>query len=367
MAGLLDVYDLCGNPQALEVISRMADYFQQRMEKLSPEQIEKVLHTTGPGPENEFGGMSEVLHNLYGITKEPRHLKLAEVFDRPGFLDPLAHDQDKLARLHANTHIPQVIGFARHYELTGDPAAHAAAINFWEIVTGHHSFVTGGNSFAEHFAAPGIEASQLSPTTAESCNVYNMLKLTRHLFEWKPEAAYADYYERALYNHILASIDPNSGMTMYFLSLKPGHFKVYSTPLDSFWCCTGTGMENHAKYGDSIYFHSPDDRTLWVNLYIPSELNWKQKELSLRQETVFPQEQGTALILRTAKPVKLAIELRIPYWAGKGAYGQDQRPGAGCCIGAAELPGARPGMEGRRSDYAVAPHVPASASRQRSS
>ena len=318
LAGLLDAYRFCGNQKALEMATRMADYFDGRIAKLSPEQIERMLHTVGRGPGTEFGGMSEALHDLYGFTGNPEHLKLASTFDRAWFLDPLADGQDKLAGLHANCHIPQVEGFARHYELTGDEGCRDAADFFWDIVTGRHSFVTGSNSFAEHFAKPGVEASQLSPTTGETCNTYNMLKLTRHLFEWDPQAKYADYYERALYNHILGSIDPDTGTTIYFLSLLPGHFKVYGTPTESFWCCNGTGVENHAKYGDSIYFHSPDGQTLWVNLYIASELQWKEKGLTLRQETQFPVESTSTLLVSTTHPQRLAVKLRVPVWATAG-------------------------------------------------
>jgi uncharacterized protein len=316
MAGLLDAYQLCGNAQALEMDKKMAAYFAARLAKLPDDQIDRIFHTTGHGPGTEFGGMSEVLHDLYSITNNPADLKLANLFDRDWLADPLAAGDDPLPGLHANTHIPQVDGFARHYQTTGDTKYRDAAVHFWEIVTGRHSFVTGSNSFSEHFAAPGIEAAELSPNTAETCNTYNMLKLTRHLFEWDPKAQYADYYERALYNHILASIDPQTGMTLYFLSLVPGHFKVYSTPTESFWCCTGTGIENHAKYGDSIYFHN--DSTLWVNLFIPSELTWKEKGITLRQETKFPEEEGTTLIFKTTKPAQLAVNLRIPYWATNG-------------------------------------------------
>jgi DUF1680 family protein len=318
MAGLLDANQLCGNAQALEMDNKIAGYFAGRMAKLSDEQIERVLHTTGHGPGTEFGGMSQVLHDLYSITGDPAQLKLANTFDRDWLAVPLAAGDDHLAGLHANTHIPQVDGFAWHYQVTGDTKYRDAAEHFWEIVTGRHSFVTGSNSFGEHFARPGVEAGQLSPTTAETCNTYNMLKLTRHLFEWNPKPQYADYYERALYNHILASIDPENGMTMYFLSLAPGHFKVYCTPTESFWCCTGTGVENHAKYGDSIYFHN--DSTLWVNLFIASELNWKEKGLTMRQETKFPQEEGTTLIFHASQPAKLTVNLRVPYWATRGMF-----------------------------------------------
>jgi uncharacterized protein len=316
MAGLLDAFQLCDNAQALDIDKKMATYFADRISKLNDEQIERTFHTTGAGPGTEFGGMSIVLHQLVGITGDIHDLALANTFDRDWLAVPLAHGEDPLDGLHANTHIPQVDGYAWHYRVTGDAKYRDAAVNFWALVTDHHSFVTGSNSFSEHFAKPGIEASRLSPTTAETCNTYNMLKLTRDLFQIEPRPQYADYYERALYNHILASIDPTNGMTMYFLSLAPGHFKVFSTPTDSFWCCTGTGLENHAKYGDSIYFH--DDSTLWVNLFIPSELHWRDKDLFIHQETKFPEIGATTLVFHTAKPVSLAVKLRVPYWATQG-------------------------------------------------
>jgi DUF1680 family protein len=317
MAGLLDAYQLCGNSQALDIDKKMAAYFADRISKLDGAQIEKTLHTTGSGPGTEFGGMSIVLHQLYGITGDRHDLALANTFDRDWLAVPLAHGEDPLTGLHANTHIPQVDGFAWHYRVTGDTKYRDAAVNFWQLVTDHHSFVTGSNSFGEHFAKAGIEASRLSPRTAETCNTYNMLKLTRDLFQLDPKPQYADYYERALFNHILGSIDPATGMTTYFLSLAPGHFKVYSTPTDSFWCCTGTGLENHAKYGDSIYFH--DDNALWVNLFIPSELNWQEKGITLRQETKFPEEAGTTLVFHASRPTSLAVNLRVPSWVTHGA------------------------------------------------
>lgn len=316
MAGLLDAYQLCGNTQALDIDKKMATYFADRMSKLNDEQIERTFHTTGVGPGTEFGGMSIVLHQLYGITGDFHDLALANTFDRDWIAVPLAHGDDELAGLHANTHIPQVDGYVWHYRVTGDTKYRDAAEHFWELVTDHHSFVTGSNSFSEHFAKPGVEAGQLSPTTAETCNTYNMLRLTRDLFQLDPKPQYADYYERALYNHILGSIDPANGMTTYFLSLAPGHFKVYSTPTKSFWCCTGTGLENHAKYGDSIYFH--DDNTLWVNLFIASELDWRDKGVTVRQETKFPEEAGTTLVFHAARPTSLVVKLRVPSWATQG-------------------------------------------------
>jgi hypothetical protein len=309
MAGLLDANQRCGNAQALSVLKGMSAYFKQRTDKLDPAQMAVVMNT-------EFGGMMEVTANLYAVTGNPDDLALSERFDHHAVFDPLAARQDKLTGLHANTQIPKITGAARLYELTGDERYHSIADYFWEEVTGHRSFVTGGNSFGEYFRAPGVEAGELIPTTSESCNTYNMLKLTRQLFGWKPDARYADYYERALYNHILSSIDPDSGMMLYFLSLKPGHFKVYNTPTNSFWCCTGTGTENHAKYGDSIYFHN--DTSLWVNLFIPSELNWSDKGIVVLQETQFPVEQATTLTMKVSKPTQLALQLRVPCWATSG-------------------------------------------------
>jgi uncharacterized protein len=305
MAGLLDVNQLCGNAEALEIDNGMATYFKHRIDQLSDDQMQKVMRT-------EFGGMMEVLANLSAVTGDADQLALAKRFDHHAVFDPLAAKEDKLARLHANTQIPKMTGAARIYELTGDMRYHDVPDFFWETVTEHHSFVTGSNSFGEMFRAPDVEASDLVTNTAETCNTYNMLKLTRHLFEWEPQAQYMDFYEKALYNHILGSIDPESGMTLYYLSLHPGHFKVYCTPTESFWCCTGTGVENHAKYGDTIYFHKGD--ALWVNLFIPSELQWKDKGITVRQETKFPEEGKTTLTIKTGTPEKLAINLRIPSW-----------------------------------------------------
>jgi DUF1680 family protein len=317
MAGLLDQYHYCGNQQAIDIAIKMADYFKGRMAKLTPSQIDKILHTVGRGPQNEYGGMSEVLHNLYAITGKPEYLTFADVFDRGWVLNPLAMGQDQLSGLHANTHIPQVIGFARHYELTGDDRYRRAADYFWTQVTKHHSYVTGSNSRNEHFLAPDVEANALGADTGETCNVYNMLKLTQHIFTWKADPASADYYELALYNHILCSIDPDTGMTTYFISLEPGHFKIYGTPDTSFWCCNGTGIENHAKYGSAIYYHHAD--TLWVNLFIPSQLTWQEKGVSIKQETAFPESDRTTLTITAAQPAQLKVLLRVPYWVGKGA------------------------------------------------
>jgi DUF1680 family protein len=237
-------------------------------------------------------------------------------FNHEAIFGPLSHGQNQLDNLHANTQIPKIIGAAREYELTGDHTYHDIAQYFWQRVALERSFVIGGDSDREHFFPIDETSKHLGSETAETCNTYNMLKLTRHLFEREPSATTMDFYERGLYNHILAPQDPDSGMVTYFMSLKPAHFKVYSTPLESFWCCLGTGMENHAKYGDTIYFH--DDNSLWVNLFIPSELSWKDKGVTVRQQTKFPEQDTTTLILKCEKPERFALRIRHPAWAVSG-------------------------------------------------
>ncbi len=308
MAGLLDANQLCANAQALEVLTNMANWVTFRVGRLPEEQMQASLRT-------EYGGMNEVLANLSGVTGNADYLKAAAAFNQKSLFDPLAAGDDRLDGLHANTQIPKMIGAARQYELTGDKRDGEIASFFWDRVAEHRSYVIGGDSDHEHFFPTNDFARHLSAETAETCNTYNMLKLTRHLFSWAPSARTMDFYERALYNDILASQDPDQGMFVYLMSLKPGHFKTYSTPENSFWCCVGTGMENHAKYGDTIYFHN--DQSLFVNLFIPSELSWPEKGLSVRQETKFPETDATRLNLKVARPVSLAMQIRWPNWSEK--------------------------------------------------
>jgi DUF1680 family protein len=308
MAGLLDANQLCGNAQALVVLTNMADWVKFRVDNLPEEKMQASLQT-------EFGGMNEVLANLYGVTGNEDFLKTAEAFNQKRIFDPLARDEDKLNGLHANTQIPKMIGAARQYELTGNTRDADIAKFFWQRVALHRSYVIGGDSDGEHFFPTNDFAKHLSAETAETCNTYNMLKLTRHIFAWSPDATMMDFYERALYNDILASQDPEQGMFVYLMSLKPGHFKTYSTPENSFWCCVGTGMENHAKYGDTIYFHG--ENSLFVNLFIPSELSWPEKNLVVRQETKFPESDQTKLNFKCEQPTQLALKIRWPAWAEK--------------------------------------------------
>jgi uncharacterized protein len=310
MQGLIDMFQYAGNQQALDVVIKMADWAFHKLEKLTLDQL-AVMHRT------EFGGMIESVYNLYGITGNVNDKKLAEFFYHKSVLDPLSQQEDKLRGLHANTQIPKIIGEARGYELTGDEKAMTIARFFWQTVIDHHTYVTGGNSDGEHFFAPDQISTHISPFTTETCNTYNMLKLTRHLFTWTADVKYADYYELALYNHILASQDPQTGMVTYFISYTPGTFRTYSSKDNSFWCCVGTGFENHAKYGEGIYYH--DDRGVFVNLFIPSELTWKEKGFRLIQKTGFPGEASTHLTIPETKKENVPLYIRYPSWAISGA------------------------------------------------
>ena len=303
MAGLLDVHVHTGNAQALEVLQRLAGWVKFRVDRLTPEQMQGAL-------KNEHGGMNEVLANLYAVTGNPDHLRLAQAFNHQAVFAPLARGEDRLDGLHANTQIPKITGAAREYELTGREEYRDIARFFWRQVALQRSYAIGGDSDDEHFFPVADFAKHLSPVTAETCNTYNMLKLTEHLFAWEPSVETMDFYERALYNQILASQDPRTGMFTYFISMKPGLFKTYSTPDNSFWCCVGTGMENHAKYGEMIYAH--DAASLYVNLFIASELTWSERGLVIRQETAFPEESVTCLYIQTRQPLTLSLKVRQP-------------------------------------------------------
>lgn len=314
-AGLLDMYVYCDNAQALEVCKKFADWVIARNDRLSDEQMQRMLDA-------EHGGMNEVLANLYGLTGEPKYWKIAQRFNHLAVIGPAEERQDKLTGLHANTQIPKFVGVARQYELTGDAQLKTAAEFFWETVVHERSYVIGGHSDGEHFSPKERLSEALGPATTETCNTYNMLKLTRHLFCWEPRAEYADYYERALYNHILASQHPETGMMCYYVPLRSGSAKGgrgygYNSPLHSFWCCTGTGIENHAKYGESIYFHDGGD-TLYVNLFIASELKIPDTGITLRQETRFPEEDSTRLRLSCDAPHAGTLKIRYPAWAALG-------------------------------------------------
>jgi DUF1680 family protein len=316
MAGLLDANHYLGNTQALQVTVKMADYFEKRLAALNADEIEKIFRTDGSrNPQNEFGSMSDVLTELYEVTGDQKHLDAARWFNRSWFVDPLARGEDKLAGMHANTHIAQAIGLAHYANVTGDAEDLKACENFWKLVTHGHSFVIGGNSFNEWFDRHDVETGasidghkELPATTAESCNTHNMLKLTAQLFERKPSAEYADYFERALYNHLLATMDPDSGAMTYFMPLY-GNFRTY---LDGTFCCTGTGIENPPRYNEGIYFQQGN--SLWVNLYIPSQLDWREAGLVVRQDGDITHGELVKFTIFKAGTQSANLNFRIPGW-----------------------------------------------------
>ena len=309
-AGLIDMYLQCNDNLALDVVTKMGDWACNKLEPLTDPQMQVMLRA-------EHGGMNEAMYNLYAITGNPRYLKLAERFYHNAVLDPLAQKTDHLEGLHANTQIPKIIGEACGYELTGNTVKKTAAEFFYETVLKNHTYVTGGNSDGEYFGPAGKLSDRLSDNTTETCNTYNMLKLARHLFTWSANAQIADYYEKALYNHILASQNPEDGMVTYYLTLRPGNQKSYSTPFKSFWCCVGTGFENHSKYNEAIYYKAQDGG-LYLNLFIPSVLTWKEKGITVQQETRFPEEEATHLTISCDKGVTMPIYVRYPGWAKTG-------------------------------------------------
>lgn len=318
MAGHLDMYTLTGNQQALDTVEKMAHWVESWASPLSEQQMQRVLGV-------EYGGMGEVLCNLHAVTGKSEYLNLAHRFEKKWFFDPLAAHRDELKGLHVNTHVPQVIAAARYYELTGDKRYWNIADYFWNEVTSERCYCTGGTSNFELWRAePGVLSTQLSAHTAEDCCAYNMMKLTRHLFGWSPQAQYMDYYERVLFNHRMGTIDPETGTTVYYLALGNGYSKIYAKPFDSFWCCNGTGVEEFAKLTDTIYFH--DDNSIYVNLYIASEVNWPEKSIRLLQQTSFPDEQGTTLTISANKPADVDLKLRIPYWATTGSVKVNGKP-----------------------------------------
>lgn len=311
-AGLRDAWLIGDNAQAKDVLVRLADWCDRLLANLTDEQFQNMLGT-------EHGGMNEVLADVAAIAGEPRYLALANRFSHRAILEPLLRHEDRLTGLHANTQIPKVVGFARIAELGGDASWRDAARFFWNTVVENRSLAFGGNSEREHFNATDDFLTLLeSREGPETCNTYNMLRLTEALFRAEPAARFADYHERAMFNHILASQHPEHGGYVYFTPVRPRHYRVYSQPGKCFWCCVGTGMENHGKYGGFIYAHSTDG--LWVNLFVASELDWRERGVTVRQETAFPDVPRTKLTLRLAQPQRFALRLRHPGWVERGGF-----------------------------------------------
>ena len=307
-AGLRDAYQYAGNQDAKTLLIGLSDWALTLTNHLTDEQMQTMLRS-------EHGGMNEVLADVYAITNDKKYLTLAQRFSHNAILDPLVAQQDKLTGLHANTQIPKVIGFKRIGDLTGNQDWQHAAQFFWQTVHDHRTVAIGGNSVKEHFHDDKDFSSMVNDVEGpETCNTYNMLKLTEMLYLSDAKVSYADYYERALYNHILSSQRPETGGFVYFTPMRPNHYRVYSQVDKGMWCCVGSGIESHAKYGEFIYAHKDDQ--LYVNLFIPSVLNWREKNIQISQNNIFPDEEKTQITINSSK--KFALNIRYPQWVGAG-------------------------------------------------
>ena len=307
LAGLIDVYKYEQNADALTVASKLADWLYNRTSSWSASARSRVLG-------QEYGGMNDALYELYKYTKSANHLAVAHVFDDTSLFTTLAASTDNLSGKHANTTIPKFIGALNRYRTVGSSESSYlnAASGFLGVVLKNHTYVTGGNSEDEHFHTPGALDQYRDNVNNETCNAYNMSKLTRDLFKVTGDVKYADYYERVHINEILSSINPDTGMTTYFKAMGTGYFKVFATPTDRFWCCTGTGMENFTKLGDSVYFH--DDKDLWVTYYVSSKLDWKDRGLSLTQTTDLPLTNKVNFSITAAPSDAVTLRFRKPDW-----------------------------------------------------
>ena len=307
LAGLLDAYLYCDNKTALTIAVAAADWTGTIVNGLNEEQRLKMLNC-------EHGGMNEVLANIYAITGNEKYLALSRKFHDEFVLGQLAKHIDPMPGKHSNTNVPKAIGCSRRYEITGDERDKTIATFFWESMVKHHTYVIGGNSNYEYCGKQDSLNDRLSDNTCETCNTYNMLKLTRHLFAWQPSGELMDYYERALYNHILASQNPENGMMTYFVPLRMGTKKEFSSPFTTFTCCVGSGIENHSKYAEQIYSHG-EHGELFVNLFIPSVVNWKEQGLILKQETNFPESNSSVLTYLGDAAKTFTLLIRKPFWS----------------------------------------------------
>jgi DUF1680 family protein len=308
-SGLRDAYRYTGNRTALDLEVRFAGWVEGILSKLDDAQVQKMLNT-------EFGGMNEVLADLYADTGDKRWLALSYRFEHAAVLDPLKRHQDPLAGLHGNTQVPKLLGSLVRFALVGDPGDGFAAGFFWDQVVQHHSYATGGHGKDEYFGPPDKLSDRVDGRTAETCNVYNMIKMTRKLFALRPDEHYVEFLERALFNHILGSMDPQDGRTCYMVPVGRGVQHEYQDMFRDFTCCVGTGMESHALHGAGIYYESGD--RLWANLYVPSTAEWKAMDLNLAVDTDFPEGQSASLKLTLQSPRLFTLALGRPAWAGEG-------------------------------------------------
>ena len=324
MQGLLDTYIHTNNPKAYEILLGMAAYIENRMSKLSRESIERMLYTVDANPQNEAGAMNEVLYKLYKVSNDPKHLALAKLFDPDWFAIPLSQNEDILSGLHSNTHLVLVNGFTQRYAITQEMKYHNAAINFWNMLVHNHAYANGSSSgprpnavtktsvTAEHWGVPGQLSNTLSKEIAESCVSHNTQKLTACLFTWTANPQYADSYMNMCYNAVLPTQSDHTGSFVYHLPLGSPRNKKYLKDND-FACCSGSGVEAYSQLNQGIYYHN--DTTLWVNLYIPSEVYWKEKNIKLMQNSKFPKDSIIDLTISTKRKSNFSLKLLVPSWA----------------------------------------------------
>lgn len=305
LAGLIDVYSYTENQKAIEVAQGFADWMINILSGLSEEQFQQMLAC-------EYGGMNDALAQLYELTGESKYLDLANSFYHRSVMNPLAEQTDQLAGLHANTQVPKIIGAAKTYELTGSKRDSTVAAYFLRKVLADHSYANGGNSEHEHFGQAGNLNGRLSESSSETCNTYNMIKLAQHVNKWEFDQRWGDYIEKALFNHILASQNPENGMVCYFIPLQTGGRKTYSEPFDSFWCCVGSGWESHAKYGSFIYYQTANQEIV-IDQYIASTLTTSAVQLKL--ETNYPKQSEVKVLIKKYDNPKLPIYMRLPHWS----------------------------------------------------
>ncbi len=326
MQGLLDVYIHTGNKKAYEMVVNMASYVDKRMSKLDEETIEKVLYTVEANPSNEAGAMNEVLYKLYKISKNPKHLLLAKIFDRDWFLNPLSKNKDILSGLHSNTHLVLVNGFTEGYSVTKDATYRDAALNFWNMLINDHAYVNGTSSGprpnvttptslrAEHWGVPRHLSNTMTKEIAESCVSHNTQKLTSTLFTWSTNPVYADAYMNTFYNSVLALQSAHTGACVYHLPLGSPRKKAFLKEND-FRCCNGSSIEAFSRLNSGIYFYN--DSALWVNLYVPSKVSWAKKSIDLEQTGNFPADSSIEFILSAKNKSTFVLKLLVPSWAKK--------------------------------------------------
>ena len=326
MQGLLDVYERTGNKKAYDMVVNMASYVNKRMSKLDKETIEKVLYTAEANPSNEAGAMNEVLYKLYKISNDPKHLTLAKIFDRDWFAVPLSKNKDILSGLHSNTHIVLVNGFTQRYSITDESLYRNAAINFWNMLLNHHAYANGSSSgprpnvttttslTAEHWGVPDHLSNTMTKETSESCVSHNTQKLTSTLFTWNANPKYADAYMNTFYNSVLALQSAHTGACVYHLPLGSPRKKVFLKEND-FRCCNGTSIEAFSSLNSGIYYHN--DSILWVNMYIPSKVNWTEKGIAVEQAGNFPSDPSIEFTISAKKRSAFNLKLLVPSWAKK--------------------------------------------------